>query len=334
MILVKILLIGVVLVNFHKKIANKVKEEKVPLNMKSTSVAILIPVFNNIEFTKKCLNQLSKVLSEISSNEEHYKIVVIDDGSTDGTTDWVKKSHHNVIILNGDGNLWWSGSINKGVEYVIRNQVANFVLWWNNDIEPEKNYFVELKSILTGLDTETVIGSKIFDLKSGKVWGMGGTFNRMTGYYKQIANMVNDSQQYDTVIDVDWLPGMGTVMPISVFDKVGFLDDTNFPQYHGDLDFTLRCKLNGYSVKVFPSLRIYNDTSNSGFKKKDSWKDLISSLKNVKSLNNIEKKIALYKKHTYTPLPYFRLFYIYFKFFGGFFKWKLLNSVGLKRTDR
>ena len=81
-------------------------------------IAILIPVFNNLEYTKKCLQNLEEKLGE-NNIAKHFPIIVIDDGSSDETADWIKKNYPEVELLFGNGNLWWSGGINKGAKHAI-----------------------------------------------------------------------------------------------------------------------------------------------------------------------------------------------------------------------
>ena len=62
-------------------------------------IYIVIPVFNRKQFTKDCLDSLRK------QTDKRFKVVVVDDGSTDGTSDMLKEEYPEVHILYGDGNL-------------------------------------------------------------------------------------------------------------------------------------------------------------------------------------------------------------------------------------
>ena len=72
--------------------------------MKKNKVSILIPVYNRIEITKKGISQIFLSLSQLHISDI-YEVIVIDDGSTDGTSDWIKQKYPQTIILYGDGNL-------------------------------------------------------------------------------------------------------------------------------------------------------------------------------------------------------------------------------------
>jgi GT2 family glycosyltransferase len=160
---------------------------------------------------------------------------------------------------------------------------------------------------------------------------MGGLFDMKTGFKSLIGSAEPDSELYEKVTTCDWLPGMGTITHKSVYEKIGWLDEENFPQYHGDSDFTLRAKKAGYKVIVHPDLMIFNDTLHSGLRHDKSAKRLVQSLFSIKSNYNIKKDFLFYKKHTVSAKAYSVFLNKYFKYIGGFLKWKVLGLVGIKQ---
>jgi GT2 family glycosyltransferase len=105
----------------------------------------------------------------------------------------------------------------------------------------------------------------------------------------------------------------------------------NFPQYHGDSDFTYRAKLAGFRLLVYPQLKIWNDITNTGLEHKGSFSMLMRSLKHVKSYYNIRIDIKFYRKFARSPLAYTELVVKYGRLIGGFFKWKALNALGIQK---
>ncbi len=176
---------------------------------------------------------------------------------------------------------------------------SDYIVWWNNDIIASNDYFKNLIDIVSGLEEDCIIGSKI-NLAQNKnvVWSMGGLFDPNTGEKSMIGSEMEDKGEYDKVLECDWLPGMGTVTHKSVYKKIGMLDAVNFPQYHGDSDFTFRAKTKGYKVLVHPNLQIYNDTRHSGLKHDESLKRLVNSLFSIRSNFNIRKDFKFYSKHS------------------------------------
>ena len=93
--------------------------------------AVVIPVHNRREVTLRCLKCL-----ETDGVFTWASALIVDDGSTDGTADGVRARHPAVVVLAGDGNLWWGGAIRRGMEYAYR-EGADCVLWLNDDGLPE-----------------------------------------------------------------------------------------------------------------------------------------------------------------------------------------------------
>lgn len=282
--------------------------------------AILIPIYNGLEYTKKCITQITDLITKVNSKVE-YKIIVIDDASQDGSYDYITKHFPHVILLKGDGNLWWSGGINVGARYAIEEMKMDYVLLWNNDVYPGEDYFVELNKIIETTNGNEVIGSKIyFSHKPEIIQAYGGYFNPKTGIKYSYAYNSEEKEKFNADLECEWLPGMGTLVPAEAVVKLDYWDDKNFPQYHGDSDFTYRAKKAGYSVKVVPQLKIWNNTENTGNNYPSNLKLLWQSFSSVRSDYNIKKDILFYKFHATSILSIWGLLVKYFWLFYGMFK--------------
>ncbi len=295
-------------------------------------VAILLPVHNRLSHTQKCLRLLSNEIIRLNSSEVRFEIIIIDDGSTDGSSEFITKNYPDVILLNGNGSLWWSGAINKGAEYALKELDFDYVLLWNNDINTNPEYFENIVKIILNIDDKTIIGSKIYRNDSSNIiWSAGGIFNPKTGEKYMIGFNKEDSEEFNKRIDCDWLTGMGSLVPRMVIEKIGYWDDKLFKQYYGDCDFTYRAKLGGFNIAVFPELKIWNDTISSGLKHQNKIKYMIRSLYDIKSIYNIKDNFNFYRLYSESVFAYKALLVMYFKYIGGFIKWKFLAILGIKR---
>lgn len=300
--------------------------------MKSIVVSVIIPVFNGLEYTKKCLKNLSLLQHSEKEQKLKLELVVVDDGSKDGTDRYIQQNYPEVHLLKGDGSLWWSGGVNKGIKHALENMSTDYILWWNNDIMSETNYFDELYEILVRNKDHDLVGSKILRLHDLLIWGMGGRFDPVSGAKFMFGERQNDAPEYQKPLDVDWFPGMGTCIHKSVFQKIGYLNEKDFPQYHGDSDFTYRAKKAGFKLIAFPQLVIYNDTTNTGIQHDNSFKKLYASLTGIKSNYNIQKNLRFLKLHAESSRVYLPLMWKYLKYIGGFLKWKILANFGVKKN--
>lgn len=288
-------------------------------------LAVIIPVHNGLKYTINCLNSLSKQV-QCTHHFEEIALIVVDDGSTDNTANWINQHHPEVIILKGDGELWWSGAINMGMHYALNQLHTDYILWWNNDIQADNNYLKNLGNILLDTRRAHIIGSKILYAHQPNIlWSMGGRFSPKTGKKYLRGCLQPDGPNYQETETAEWLPGMGTLIPVQIISQIGYLDNTAFPQYHGDSDYTFRAWSSGYQILVYPELKIWNDKSQSGKNHNGSWKQLFHSFRAIGSNFNINKDLRFYHKHATSIWAYRALCRKYYMYLGSLIKKKLLS---------
>lgn len=199
------------------------------------------------------LANLKQLLGSLVKQEYHdFQIVVVDDGSTDGTADYLKRHYPEVHILTGNGNLWWTGSLNLGINYILTiARKGDYLLTINNDCRFNESY---LATIIQYAAKNVVVGSKIVDQKTGKLWDLGVMIDWSRG---KILDRNSSSDRLDAITT------KGTLYPVSLFSQIGLLTP-RLPHYISDYELSIRAKNNGYQLVVREDCLVRNDTRNTG----------------------------------------------------------------------
>ena len=273
------------------------------------TISIIIPIYNRIDITKQGLKSLNSSLYNCkpASNNFNFEIIVIDDGSSDGSGAWVTNNYPDIHLLNGDGNLWWTGSINMGAKYAINTLNSDYILLWNDDVFPEKKYFATLSNFLKqSHPVNYICGSKIYDESDkNKIWSAGGFFSKWSGKKHTIRN----TKETTGILDCQWQPGMGTLVPRFVMEERNiWWDEKRYPQYYGDSDFTLKCFERGIQVKTNLDLVLYNRTEFTGDINKTSLIKFWNSLFSIRSFHELKRNFMFYTQHGVVPFVYYGMF--------------------------
>lgn len=250
-------------------------------------IYICIPVFNRIEFTVKCINSINNQLFK------DFEIVVCNDGSSDGTGEILKRDFPEVRIVEGDGNLWWSGGTNECVKYVLSAcNGDDFIFTLNNDTELDSFCLQILFDFAISNPKSLIACGNYFNNDHSKLEGTAfiqrnkwpfSLYHGLLFPWGQDVSGLNQS-----VFEVDSVSGKGVLIPVSVFKDIGLYDSEHLPQYHGDQEFSRRAKESGYRIFLNLDAIIYTDQTASGIgqvNSKVSLRQFIQSLNSLRSEN-------------------------------------------------
>lgn len=211
----------------------------------AAKIAVILPVHNRKDVTLKCLN----TLHGFRSDKYHLHFVVVDDGSMDGTEDAIKESFPEVVIVKGDGNLWWAGGVNRGFEYVQKHVACNFILLMNDDSNFNQNTLHILYDYLSKISN--VCASAIaLNEGTNKIYCAG---HAMNGKFFNCLPLYQGCEMNNTMLEViecDSLSSRFVLMPFEIINKVGLFDNKKFPHAYSDIDYFLRAKARGYTNVV------------------------------------------------------------------------------------
>lgn len=249
-------------------------------------VFVCIPVHNRFPQTMCCLRSIK------AQTFADYKIIVCDDGSTDGTAGLLASAFPETIIIKGNGNLWWTGAINKCVELVLKKGLeTDFVFTLNNDTELLPDTLKNLVNVASKLPNSIVGCLNVFIGEPDRV--EPSAFKKTNKYFlKQMHRRIHlwgeQIVSSSEVLEVDSLSGKGILIPIKVFKTIGLYNARDLPHYHADTELIFRAKRYGYKIYL-SNVKILSHQNFSGVGTITSRPDLtefIKSFRSIKSANH------------------------------------------------
>lgn len=118
----------------------------------SKPVSIIIPLFNKVEFTQRCLEALT-----VGTPQHLYELILIDNGSSDGTSDFLAGLPSNVKVIRNIKNQGFARACNQGAQAAT----GKYLLFLNNDTEPRPGWLEALTEVLDADATVAGVGSKL-----------------------------------------------------------------------------------------------------------------------------------------------------------------------------
>jgi GT2 family glycosyltransferase len=248
---------------------------------KRACLAIVIPVFNRKQFTKDCLLSLER-----QTRRADYTIIV-DDGSTDGTREMLKTEFPDVIVIEGDGNLFWTAAINLGIRHAL-NLGVDFVLTLNNDTVASPAF---VSNMLAGAfrDSHALIGALDKDISTKKPYYGGELFDWRTGKSTYLLDTLPAMEQRG-LHEVSLFPARGLLIPRKVFDIIGLFEEKKLPHYMADYDFTLMARRHGFRMYCNYDAVLYTYPSEGGdhkIRKKKTLRNYFNHLFSIKGGGNL-----------------------------------------------
>ena len=194
---------------------------------------------------------------------QDFVIVVVDNGSIDGTQETVRLRHPDLTLIENGKNLGFGEGNNVGIQYAI-DQGADWVILLNNDIVVDPNMLSELMKVATSDSRIGVLGPMIYYFDDpNKFWYAGGNVNFFSGIISHRGIREEDYGQYDTIEETEYVTGCAFLVKREVIERVGMFDPVYFPAYTEDADWTARILQAGFKAMYAPQAKLWHKVSSS-----------------------------------------------------------------------
>jgi|AntRauMinimDraft_4_1070384.scaffolds.fasta_scaffold00950_5 GT2 family glycosyltransferase len=261
------------------------------------SVFAIVLNWNAYQDTSDCLDSLVEI------SYDDLRIVVVDNGSKDGSGNKIEEEYPSTEVIYNQSNLGFTGGMNTGIEFALENK-ADYIWVLNNDITFSNQPEI-VNSLTQPLElNEDIKMSSPLILESGtdNILFLNGEISMLTGnvthsdQFLSLSELNIQNQQLST----EHIPLACAMIDASLFNEIGILDDRYF-LYFEDVDFSIRAKLSGHKLITIPTVIIEHKVSRSAG----------NNLDPLYSYYATRNRILLFRKVREIPLSTFLIGYSY-----------------------
>ncbi|HEY9786896.1 MAG TPA: glycosyltransferase family 2 protein [Candidatus Obscuribacterales bacterium] len=262
---------------------------------KEELVSIVIPNWNGKRFLAGCLDSLSK------QTYPHIEVLIVDNGSKDGSVDFLKENYPHVKLVTFDHNTGFSYAVNAG----IKASSGEFVALLNNDTVVDPNWVAELVRAMHEHPEAGSAGCKMLAYDDHSLLDGAGDGYRRGGLPGRIGHKERDTGRFNRRRYLLGACGGAALYRRSLFVDIGLFDEDYFA-YLEDVDLGLRAQSAGYKCIYVPTAIVYHlgcGTTGSGYS------PLVVRLSAKNNWNTIVKNIPLPLLWKFLPHILFWQFY-------------------------
>jgi hypothetical protein len=220
------------------------------------TVTIVVLNWNNLPDTIECLESLRAVTYPA------LRLLVVDNGSTDGSEAALRARFPGLDVLQTGENLGFAGGNNAGIRRAFSDG-TDHVLLLNNDTAVDPGFVTALVEAARANPRAGLLSSKIlfFD-RPDVIWFAGASFHPRLGWGRHRGHGQRDVGQFDLVEETDRATGCSVLATRAFCEQVGLLRDEYFC-YAEDLEWSLRARALGFQVLYVPESRVWHKVSRS-----------------------------------------------------------------------
>jgi len=211
---------------------------------------VLLPVHNRITITDGFIACL------LSQTFKNYHLILIDDGSIDGTSEMVRSKVPNLTIIRGQGDWWWAGSLQQGLNCLKSQQLSNddLVLFINDDLYFSPDYFALACSVMANKKGVLML-SQFLNIETNKI--------TESGIYADMKNLIFLTA--DKPENINCLSTRGLFIHWEDIKVIGDFYPKLLPHYLSDYEYTMRAYRKGLLLKTSNKLLIEPNFETTGY---------------------------------------------------------------------
>lgn len=225
-------------------------------------VAIIILTWNALAYTRACVDALTSV-----TDHPAWRLVMVDNGSTDGTVEYLQGLESATVILHAT-NLGYTKGCNAGL--AVTGPDEDVVLMNNDIVVTDPGWLARLQDVAYAKDGTGVVGTRLVDA-TGRINHLGSYMPPVSLYGQQLGGGQRDINQCRTDRDVECVVFAQAYLRRACIDRVGPLDEDLFA-YFDDTDYCFRAQRAGFGVVYAGSVcSVHHHNTSTRENKVDFW---------------------------------------------------------------
>jgi GT2 family glycosyltransferase len=227
--------------------------------LEAETVAVVVLNWNGGDEIQDCLK------SVFESTHRAIEIVIVDNGSVDGSSAAIRLRFPRTHFISNSRNLGFARGSNQGMEWALERGMR-YVLLLNGDARLHPNAIRELL-IASAQENDTVVACPRMYLGSAssavnRLWFAYGTVKLWAGWFGNPASNQVDSPHWALPMDMDYASGCCMLIPEHILQSVGMLDESFFA-YCEDIDWSIRIRKSGFRLRYVPTARLWHGRDQS-----------------------------------------------------------------------
>lgn len=208
-------------------------------------VSIVIPVYNQFEYTFNCLESILKNSGDIS-----YEIIIADDCSTDLTKD-LEKAAEGIKVIHNEKNLRFLLNCNNAA----RHAAGEYLVFLNNDTQVQPGWLDALVSLMERDPKIGMAGSKLL-YSDGHLQEAGGIMWKDASAWNYGNRQNPNDSEFNYVHEADYISGAAIMIRTSLWKEIGGFDERFAPAYCEDSDLAFEVRRHGCKVVYQPKSEV------------------------------------------------------------------------------
>ena len=231
-------------------------------------VTVVVPNWNGIEYLRKCLDSLR-------GQDYGFDLVVVDNGSTDGSMQMVETEYPEACIISFLENTGFCHACNAG----MKKAESPYVILLNNDTEVLPGFVENLVRAIETDENIFSVSSQMLQIQDNdRIDDAGDRYTVFGWAYARGKD--KPAEQYNKPCDVFAACGGASIYRKSVLEKIGYLDENHFA-YMEDIDLGYRARIYGYRNVYEPSAKVIHAGSASSGSRYNEFKTKLAAGNNA-----------------------------------------------------